>query len=199
MTSQKPGEGAGRSAGRHILLAVTGSIAAYKAPSVLRGLMDRGHTVRVLMSASAQKLICPATFRALSGQPVVTSLFIPEEQASLVHVELSEWADALAIVPATANIIGKITCGIADEVVSCTWMACDCPKLIAPAMNDVMWLSPAVQRNVTELRKLPGVHLIEPVAGRLASGKLARVGCLAPVDLIVQKIDDVARAARAER
>ncbi len=179
--------------GKHIILGVSGSIAAYKACSVLRGLMGRGHEVRVVMTQAAQRLVTPATFRSLSGRPVVTGLWIPEDQASLVHIELAEWADALAIVPATANIIGKLTWGIADDVLSTTWMACDCPKLIAPAMNDRMWLSPAVQRNVAELRRLPRVHIIEPVEGRLASGKVA-MGHLAPVEEIVEKIDCVARA-----
>jgi phosphopantothenoylcysteine decarboxylase/phosphopantothenate--cysteine ligase len=180
-------------AGKHILLGVSGSIAAYKACSVLRGLMSKGHEVRVVMTEAAQRLVTPATFRSLSGQPVVTGLWLPEGEASLVHIELAEWGDVLAIAPATANIIGKVTWGIADEVLSTTWMACDCPKVIAPAMNDRMWLSPAVQRNVTELRKLPRVHIIEPVEGKLASGKIA-TGHLAPVEQIVEKIDCVARA-----
>jgi len=197
--ARKASEGAGAGfvrapQGRNIILAVTGSIAAYKAPSILRGLMYRGHQVRVIMTQSAQKLISPTTFRALSGYPVATSLFIPDEQASLVHIELAEWADLLAIAPATANIIGKVTCGIADEIVSCTWMACDCPKVIAPAMNDIMWLSPAVLRNVAELRKFKDVHIIDPVGGKLASGKVAATGHLAPVEVIVEKIDAVARA-----
>ena len=176
---------------KNVILGVSGSIAAYKAASVLRGLMSKGHDVQVVMTEAAQRLVTPATFRALSGRPVVTNLWIPEEQAGLVHVELAEWADVLAIVPATANIIGKITCGIADEVLSCTWMACDCAKVIAPAMNDRMWLSPAVQRNVAELKKLDGVHVIEPVEGTLASGRIG-AGHLAPVMDIVAKIDSVA-------
>jgi len=178
---------------KHVILGVSGSIAAYKACSVLRGLMSRGHEVRVVMTEAAQRLVTPATFRSLSGRPVATGLWIPEHDAGLVHIELAEWADVLAIVPATANIIGKIACGIADEILSTTWMACDCPKIIAPAMNDRMWLSPAVQRNVAELRRLERVHVIDPVEGRLASGKIA-TGHLAPVEEIVAKICSVAQA-----
>ncbi len=177
---------------RKIILGVSGSIAAYKAASVLRGLTAGGHEVRVVMSEAAQKLVAPATFRALSGRPVATGLWIPESSAALVHVELADWADALAVVPATANIIGKITCGIADEILSCTWMACDCPKVIAPAMNDRMWNSPAVRRNVADLQKLDGVRLIGPVEGRLASGRVGR-GHLAPVEDIGEAIVSVTR------
>lgn len=177
---------------KNIILGVSGSIAAYKACSIVRSLMGKGHAVRVVMTQSAQKLVTAATFRALSGQPVVTDLWIPEDDASLVHIELAEWADVLAVAPATANIIGKITCGIADEILSCTWMACDCPKVIAPAMNDRMWLSPAVRKNIAELGGLDGVYVVEPVEGKLASGKVA-AGHLAPVADIVAKIDSVAR------
>jgi len=186
-----------RSTGKNILLAVTGSIAAYKAASVLRGLTERGHAVQVLMSVAAQHFITPTTFRALSGRPVITRLFIEEEAAALVHVELAEWADLLAVVPATANIIGKFACGIADEIVSCTWMACDCPRVIAPAMNDRMWASPVVQRNCALLKEMAGVHFVGPVRGKLASGKVAE-GRLAPVPQIVDVIHSIVQGSHAD-
>ena len=171
----------------NVVLGVTGSIAAYKAASVLRGLMARGCAVRVVMTAAAQKLITATTFRALSGRPVVTRMFADEDQAGLQHIELAEWADVLAVAPATANFIGKAAGGIADEIASCTWMACDCPKLLAPAMNDRMWQSPAVQRNCAYLRELPGVSFIDPVEGRLANGRIG-MGHLARVDAIVEAV-----------
>ncbi len=177
--------------GRNIVLGVSGSIAAYKAASVLRGLMARGHTVQVVMTASACRLVTPTTFRALSGRPVVTELFADEGQVGLQHIELAEWVDVLAVAPATANFIGKAAGGIADEILSCTWMACDCPKVVAPAMNDRMWSSPAVQRNAAYLRGLPGVTFVEPVEGKLASGRVG-VGHLAPVEEIVERVHAVA-------
>ncbi|MHC4481169.1 MAG: flavoprotein [Planctomycetota bacterium] len=180
-------------AGKQIILGVTGSIAAYKAASVLRGLMDRGHAVQVVMTPSAQRLVTATTFRSLSGRPVVTEMFPAEEQVGLQHIELAEWVDVLAVTPVTANFIGKIANGIADEILSCTWMACDCPKVLAPAMNDRMWASEAVQRNCAHLRELPGVHFIEPVEGKLASGRVG-MGHLAPVDQIVEAIHSVACA-----
>jgi len=170
-----------------VVLGVTGSIAAYKAASVLRGCMGRGMAVQVVMTSSAQRLVTATTFRALSGRPVVTRMFIDEDQAGLQHIELADWADVLAVVPATANFIGKAACGIADEIVSTTWMACDCPKLVAPAMNDRMWRSPAVQRNCAALREQPGVCFVEPREGLLASGR-SGMGHLAPVDEIVDRI-----------
>jgi phosphopantothenoylcysteine decarboxylase/phosphopantothenate--cysteine ligase len=179
--------------GRNIVLGVSGSIAAYKACSILRGLMRRGHAVRVVMTRSAQNLVTPATFRSLSGAPVATDLWPAEETAELVHIRLAEWVDVLAIAPATANIIGKVTCGIADEILSTTWMASACPKVIAPAMNDRMWESPAMQRNVGELRDRENVHFVDPVGGMLASGKMAGTGHLAPVEEVVKEIDRVAR------
>ena len=179
--------------GKNIVLGVSGSIAAYKACSILRGLMRRGHDVRVVMTEAAQELVGPATFRSLSGSPVATGLWLAEERAGLVHIRLAEWVDVLAIAPATANIIGKVTNGIADEILSTTWMACDCPKLLAPAMNDCMWNSAAVRENVDRLREREGVEFVNPVGGMLASGKMAGTGHLAPVDEVVDAIDQLAR------
>ncbi|MBS3763655.1 MAG: hypothetical protein KGZ25_10180 [Planctomycetes bacterium] len=173
--------------GKNIVLGVSGSIAAYKSCSVLRGLMDRGHQVKVVMTEAAQKLVTPTTFRSLSGRPVTTGLWVPEGQANLVHIELAEWVDLVAIVPATANIIAKITWGFADEILSTTWLACDCPKLVAPAMNDRMWKNFAVVRNVHKLGKQADVHIVDPVEGKLASGKHG-AGHLAPVEQIVEEI-----------
>lgn len=183
----------------HIILGVSGSIAAYKACSILRALTARGHQVRVVMTAAAQKLVSATTFRSLAGNPVATDLWLPEGQADLTHIHLAEWGDVLAVAPATANIIGKVTWGVADEILSTTWMACDCPALLAPAMNDRMWLSPAVQRNVQELNSREGVEIITPVAGKLASGKDAETGHLAPVEQIVERIEQLARAGQGEK
>lgn len=182
------------SAGGNVILGVTGSIAAYKAASIVRGLMARGHTVQVVMTASAQQLVTATTFRVLSGRPVVTRMFAEGGEVSLQHIELAEWGHVLAVAPATANFIGKAANGIADEILSCTWMACDCPKVVAPAMNDRMWASPAVQCNCDYLRSLPGVHFVGPVEGKLASGKIG-MGHLAPVEDIIAKVHEVACGA----
>ncbi len=184
----------GKPTGSNVILGVTGSIAAYKACSILRGLTGRGHAVQVVMTPSARQLVTPTTFRSLSGRPVVTEMFIEGQAVGLQHIELAEWVNVLAVAPATANFIGKIANGIADEILSCTWMACDCPKVLAPAMNDRMWKSDAVQRNCAYLRELPGVRFIEPVEGKLASGRIG-LGHLAPVGEIVDAIARVAKGA----
>lgn len=167
-----------------IVLGITGSIAAFKAASLCTALRKDGHEVQVVMTRAAQQFTTAVTMRALSGRPVVTDLFIDETAASLVHISLAEWMDLLLIAPATANILGKIWAGIADDVLSCVAMACPAPILIAPAMNDRMWLSPATQRNVAEL-KARGLQFIGPEEGRLASGKVS-VGRLAPVEDVVE-------------
>jgi phosphopantothenoylcysteine decarboxylase/phosphopantothenate--cysteine ligase len=171
----------------HVLVAVTGSIAAYKAGSVVRGVMERGAEVRVAMTEAAREFISATTFRALTGNPVATRLFVPEDAATLVHVNLADWADALAVVPATANVLGKFACGIADEIVSCTWMACDCPRLVAPAMNTRMWNNPAVRENCSTLAEKQNARFIGPVKGPLAEDR-SGMGRLAPVDDIVEGI-----------
>ena len=167
----------------NVILGVTGSIAAFKSASICTALCKKGHDVQVVMTDSGRQFITPTTMRALSGRPVVTDLFIDETKASLVHISLAEWAEILLIAPATANIIAKIWAGIADDALSCTAMASPCPKIIAPAMNDLMWESEATKRNVAELEAV-GYVFVGPAHGRLASGKEA-VGRLAPVDEIV--------------
>jgi phosphopantothenoylcysteine synthetase/decarboxylase len=171
----------------NVLLGVTGSIAAYKAASAVRALTAEGAAVQVVMTDAARHLVAPTTFRTLSGRPVVTELFVDDRQTGLRHVELADWASVLAVAPATANFLGKVANGIADDILTCTWMACDCPRVVAPAMNDRMWHSPAVQRNVEWLRDRPAVRFVGPVEGRLASGRVA-MGHLAPVAEIVQAI-----------
>jgi phosphopantothenoylcysteine decarboxylase/phosphopantothenate--cysteine ligase len=155
---------------------------------VIRGLDVKDYEVSVVMSRAAQQLVTPHTFRSLTGRSVITGLWENSGETQVAHISLSERADILAIVPATANIIGKITAGIADDIVSTTWMACSCPKIIAPAMNDRMWKSRAVQRNIQTLKNDPDVTIIEPVKGRLANGKEAETGHLAPITDIIEAI-----------
>jgi len=171
----------------HVLVAVTGSIAAYKAAPVMRGLINRGAQVRAAMTGAAQQFVTPTTFRSLTGHPVATRLFVPEQAAELVHVNLADWADALAVVPVTANSLGKFAHGIADEIVSCTWMACDCPKLVAPAMNTRMWNNVAVRQNCSALAEKQDVEFVGPVEGPLAEDRQG-MGRLAPVQDIIDAI-----------
>ncbi|WP_346696028.1 bifunctional phosphopantothenoylcysteine decarboxylase/phosphopantothenate--cysteine ligase CoaBC [Thermophilibacter mediterraneus] len=176
-------EGAGGRAPR-VLLAVCGGIAAYKACEVLRGLQRAGCDVRVTMTEDALRFVGAATFEALSGAPVATSLY-GHPGSAIPHIALAEWADVALVVPATANVMAKMACGIADDCLTTTLLACHgcCPVLVAPGMNVHMWQNPATQANAETLRSR-GVRLVGPDCGRLACGDVGE-GKLAPVDQIV--------------
>jgi len=180
----------------NVVVGVTGSIAAYKAAGLVTGLVGRGHDVRVVMTENARRFVGPETFRSLSGNAVITSLWVPEERFSTLHVELAGWADVIAIVPATANVIGKLACGILDDVLTCTVYAAGCPVLLAPAMNMGMWEHPVVETNCRKLREL-GYELIEPETGRLATGALGK-GRLADVAKIADAIQDILDSRKPE-
>ena len=170
--------------GRRIVLGVTGSIAAYKACDVLRGLQEEGAEVRVVMTAAAQELVRPTVFRSLSGSPVLTAMFDDPQGEDLKHIALTEWAELILIAPATANLIGKVASGIADDLLSTVITAAGCPTLLAPGMNVRMWQNPVVQGNVRKLEGL-GYRFCGPVEGRLASGAVG-VGRMADADEIVR-------------
>ena len=178
--------------GKHILLGVTGSIAAYKAVLILRELVQAGARVTVVMTASAQQFIAPLTFQVLSRRPVYTSLFDPSDE--IRHLTLAEQADLILIAPATANIIGKIANGVADDLLTTLVLASPAPLVLAPAMDGDMWIHPVLQRNMSVLEGL-GVRVIPPEEGPLASGKTG-MGRLAPEDRIVSTVVD--RLARRE-
>lgn len=165
-----------------VLLAVCGGIAAYKACEVLRGLQKAGCEVRVTMTEDATRFVGAATFEALSGSPVATSLY-DYPGSAIPHIELAEWADAAVVVPATANALAKMACGIADNCLTTTLLACACPVLVAPGMNVHMWRNAATQANVATLRER-GVRFVGPDSGRLACGEVGE-GKLAGVDEIV--------------
>ncbi len=173
--------------GKVILVGVSSSIAIFKACELVSQLRQRGAEVFVLMTPNATKLVSPLTFHALSGNPVVTDLFDPQQYA-IQHVALAERADAFVIAPATANIIAKIAAGIADDAVTTTALACEAPLIIAPAMETKMWEHPATQRNLQTLRER-GAIVVEPEEGWLASGKTGK-GRLANIDKIIAAVEE---------
>lgn len=188
------------SAGRapRVLLAVCGGIAAYKACEVLRGLQKAGCEVRVTMTADAERFVGAVTFEALSGAPVADDLY-GYPGSPIPHIELSEWADLAIVVPATANVMAKLACGIADDCLTSTLLAChgSCPVMVAPGMNTRMWANPATQANVSALRGR-GVTVVGPGSGRLACGDVGE-GKLAPVEDVVAAALDALGAAPRER
>lgn len=172
--------------GKRILLGVSGSIAAYKAVDLLRRLMERGAEVRVVMTANAEKFVSRLTFEALSRRPVLFDEFAGRDQGEIGHIEITDGLDVALVAPATANIIGKIAAGIADDALTSALMALDCPLIIAPAMNDRMYRNPHLRKNITVLKDT-GVRFVEPCTGSLACGTTGQ-GRLADVDVILQEV-----------
>jgi len=172
--------------GRKIILGVTGGIAAYKAAELVRELVKAQAEVHVVMTRNAQAFITPLTFQTLSGNPVTTELFNLIAESEIGHIALADRAEVLVIAPATANIIGKIAAGIADDMLTTIVMATQAPVLLAPAMNVHMWENPICQENIQSLRSR-GYHFIDPEAGELACG-YEGIGRLAEIPVIVEEI-----------
>jgi len=175
--------------GKKILLGVTGSIAAYKAAEIVSLLKKKGADVFVIMTESAAKFIQPLTFSTLSGNLVVDNLFSTNDKIMVKHISLAQWADLILIAPATANIIGKIAQGIADDMLTTTVMSSNTKVIFAPAMNKNMISNPLYQQNVEKLTAL-GYEFIDSEYGQLACGEVGE-GRLANIEGIVDKVDHV--------
>lgn len=172
--------------GRHILLGITGSIAAYKAAALCRLLKREGAEVQVVMTALAKQFITPLTMATLSRRPILVEFFDPENGQWNSHVSLGEWADLMLIAPATANTLAKMTAGVADNLLLTTYLSARCPVMVAPAMDLDMYAHYTTQRNLKELKE-HGVGIIEPGSGELASG-LEGKGRMAEPDEIVAQL-----------
>jgi len=170
---------------RHILLGVTGSIAAYKACDIASALVKMSYNITVAMTAEACKLITPLTFQAISRNPVITDMFAASEDA-IPHISLADSIDLMVIAPASANIIGKIASGICDDILTCTAVSTRAKILLAPAMNSNMYTNAVVSENIAKLKRV-GYNFVGPVKGRLACG-YDGVGHIAPVEDIIKEI-----------
>jgi phosphopantothenoylcysteine decarboxylase/phosphopantothenate--cysteine ligase len=168
---------------KNIILGVSGGIAAYKSVELLRLLVKQGAKVRVMMTENARWFVGPLTFEALSGQPVCTDLFEKNDDASIRHIQWAEAADAVVIAPATANIIGKLSGGIADDALSTFLLAVTCPVIVCPSMNTHMFESRAVQRNLETLRA-DGHFIVDPESGTLACGTTGPGRLPEPEDIV---------------
>ncbi|HZZ91752.1 MAG TPA: bifunctional phosphopantothenoylcysteine decarboxylase/phosphopantothenate--cysteine ligase CoaBC [Usitatibacter sp.] len=155
---------------RRLLLGVTGGIAAYKAAELARLLQRNNVDVRVAMTSAATRFVGPSTFQALTGKPVALDLWDASVPNAMSHIELSRGVNAILVAPASANFLAKVAQGIADDLLSTTCLARNCPLLVAPAMNREMWDAPATQRNVAQLRA-DGVSILGPAAGEQACGE----------------------------
>ncbi|WP_125764517.1 bifunctional phosphopantothenoylcysteine decarboxylase/phosphopantothenate--cysteine ligase CoaBC [Companilactobacillus hulinensis] len=161
--------------GKHITIYVTGGIAVYKSLNVVRELIKNQAEVQVVMTQAAQKFVTPLTFATLSKRPVLTDNFVAQSTQDdfIPHIKLARWTDLAVVVPATANIIGKLANGIADDLTSTTLMATNAPKLIFPTMNTTMWENPAVQNNINKLN-LMDIKIVDPDSGFLAEGEVGK-------------------------
>ncbi|MBX3725038.1 MAG: bifunctional phosphopantothenoylcysteine decarboxylase/phosphopantothenate--cysteine ligase CoaBC [Xanthomonadales bacterium] len=157
-------------AGRRILLGVSGGIAAYKAAVLVRALREAGAAVRVVMTANAQRFVGEATFQALSGEPVRSSLWDPQAEAAMGHIELARWADTLLVAPASAGVLARLAHGMADDLLTTLALASTAPLVLAPAMNQAMWAHPATRANVATLRAR-GAIVLGPDSGDQACGE----------------------------
>jgi phosphopantothenoylcysteine decarboxylase/phosphopantothenate--cysteine ligase len=154
---------------KHIVLGITGGIAAYKSADLARRLRERGAQVRVVMTANATRFITPLTLQAVSANPVHTSLLDPEAEAGMGHIELARWADGVLVAPATANFISRLAHGAADDLLTTLCLATPAPVALAPAMNQQMWRHPATRNNVRAL-ELGSVYIFGPDEGEQACG-----------------------------
>jgi len=175
--------------GKHILLGVTGSIAAYKAADIASKLTQSGAEVDVVLTEHARRFVTEVTFRAITRRPVLTDLFDEPEERQIAHIHLAKRADVLLIAPATANILAKLAVGIADDLLTTLALATQAKMVIAPAMNTVMWQHPATQHNVRVLEER-GAHFVYPAEGMLACGDVG-AGKLADTPVILAAVEQV--------
>lgn len=183
----------GALAGKHVLLGVTGGIAAYKSPDLVRRLRDAGADVRVVLTPSATRLVSPTVFQAVSGQPVRAELWDEAAEAAMGHIELARWADLVVIAPATAHLMAQLAAGSAGNLLTTLCLATDAPLMLAPAMNQAMWRHPATQANRATL-EARGVRFIGPASGSQACGDIGPGRMVEPRD-IAERLDQDAAAA----
>jgi len=158
-------------AGKHLVLGVTGGIAAYKTAELARRLQDHGATVQVVMTEGATHFITPVTMQALTGRPVFTDQWDARQPNNMAHIDLSREADAIVVVPASTDFIAKLAHGLCDDLLTTLCVARACPLLVAPAMNLQMWANPATQRNVAQIRA-DGIEVLGPASGDQACGEI---------------------------
>lgn len=173
---------------KHIILGITGSIAAYKAAYIIRGLVKKGAEVQVVITPAGKEFITPITLSALSSNPVISEFFSNRDGSWHSHVDLGLWADAMLIAPATAATIGKMANGIADNMLVTTYLSCKAPVFVAPAMDLDMFAHPTTQQNLDRLRSF-GNHIIEPGEGELASHLVGK-GRMEEPDKIIEVLED---------
>lgn len=169
--------------GREILLGVSGGVAAYKAADLTSKLVQAGARVTVILTAAAEKFIGATTFEALTARPVYRGLFSPQEHFQGEHIGLAKRAEIFVIAPATADLIGKLAHGLADDLLTTTALAVTCPVWLAPAMNTEMWHKPPVQRNLAQVAQ-DGMRILSPGSGWLSCGQIGPGRMAEPTEIL---------------
>ena len=169
--------------GKRVLLGVTGGIAAYKSPDLVRRLRERGAEVQVVMTAAAREFVTATTFQAVSGRTVRTDLWDAAAEAAMGHIELARWAEVVLIAPATADFLARLATGQADDLLTTLCLATEAQVAVAPAMNHIMWSNLATQANVATLRQR-GIEIFGPAAGDQACGEVGEGRMLEPLELV---------------
>ncbi len=177
--------------GKKVLLGVTGGIAAYKSPDLVRRLREQGAEVQVVLTAGAREFVTPITFQAVSGREVRSDLWDPEAEKAMSHIELARWADLIIIAPATADFVARLATGQADDLLTTLCLATDRPIALAPAMNRLMWANAATQANVATLESR-GVHIWGPGEGDQACGETGAGRMLEPTQLAALAVNAIA-------
>jgi phosphopantothenoylcysteine decarboxylase/phosphopantothenate--cysteine ligase len=177
--------------GKKVLLGVTGGIAAYKSPDLVRRLREQGAEVQVVLTAGAREFVTPMTFQAVSGREVRSDLWDPEAEKAMSHIELARWADFVIIAPATADFLARLATGQADDLLTTLCLATDAPIALAPAMNRLMWSNPATQANVATLESR-GIHVWGPGEGDQACGEVGAGRMLEPTQLAAYAANAIA-------
>jgi len=175
--------------GRTVLHILTGSIATYKAPELIKKMKDSGMRVVCVMTNCAKEFVTPTVLRTVSGERVYSEMFPQDAPFGVMHTSLADLADLVLISPATANFIAKMATGISDDLASCLVLATQKPILVVPAMNDNMYTHPVTQKNIAQLKAL-GYHFVDPVEGDLACGRVG-VGHIAPEESILTAVKNI--------
>ncbi len=173
---------------KHIVLGITGGIAAYKSAEIVRPLIEQGAVVQVVMTEAAKAFIAPLTLQALSGRPVRDSLLDPSAESGMGHIEIARWADQIVIAPASADFIARLAGGMASDLLTTVCLATSAPIALAPAMNQGMWNNAATQRNIDTLTA-DGVRLLGPASGAQACGDVGPGRMLEPADIVNELMD----------
>ncbi|NMH59800.1 bifunctional phosphopantothenoylcysteine decarboxylase/phosphopantothenate--cysteine ligase CoaBC [Alteromonas ponticola] len=185
-------------ANKHILLGVTGGIAAYKAPDLVRKLTAQGANVRVVLTKGAAEFVSPMSLQAVSGNPVHHTLLDPAAEAAMGHIELAKWADLLLIAPATAHCMAKLAHGLADDLLTTLYLATTAKVVLAPAMNQQMWKAPSTQANLSILQQR-GVAILGPADGEQACGDVGVGRMLEPMDIVNQLTTSTAQVLQGKK